>query len=99
MKSSIKIDDLENLFDIIINKLRQEYGDTISLDNDYYWTIDEEEKYNPYVEPKEKLLGQISFDIEDLERLKNKSNILLSYGLIKIAEILKIIRKESIGQW
>ncbi len=96
---TIKINDLKELFNLIIKKLEKEYGNKISFSKDYYWSLDENEKYNPDEEPRDFSLEQISFDIENLERLKDKKEPLLSNDLITVAEILKAIRNESIGKF
>jgi hypothetical protein len=96
---TIEIKYLKELFNLVIEKLEKEYGNEISFSNDYYWSLDENEVYNPDEEPKDFSLGQISFDIENLERLKTKTEPLLSNDLITIAEILKAIRIESIGKF
>lgn len=100
MDITIETEYLKELFHLIIEKLEKEYGTKICLNTDYYWTLDENEKYNMDIEnPKEILLNQISFDIENLKRLKNSSEVLLSNDLITIANLLKSIRNDSRGKW
>lgn len=92
MKVNIK--DLEKVTSLLLSKLRESKGNEIELNNDYYWNISTEELYNPYEEPRNITLGQLSDDLEELQRL-NKSDDAIVYDLKRLASILKALSIEN----
>lgn len=90
----IEITTLKKAFDAILKNLKKEHGDSIKIDNDYYWDINREEKYNPSETPKNLNMGQISFDIENIESgLEDK--FFIKNHVAWFANILLVIEKES----
>jgi hypothetical protein len=95
----IKIIELKEIIDNIIERLKDVFGDEIIIENeDYYWVIPEDEIFNPYEKPKLDSLGQITDDWEDLRRLIDKKDIPLSNDLILLGSILQAIRKNCKGK-
>ena len=87
---NIRIRDLLQVMNILQSALKR--FDSIDLgDKDYYWDIFEEELYNPYQEPTELSLGQLSFDWEGLLRLKKKDASPVSHDLKLLGAILRAI--------
>ena len=62
----------------------------VDIKDDYYWTIPNEQRYDPYSVPICEELGQISIEIEDLRKMVN-DNQPIGYGLVWLSEILKNI--------
>jgi hypothetical protein len=92
MKVNIK--EIEIVALLLLSKLRESKGNEIELTNDYYWDISIEELYNPYEEPSNITLGQLSDDIEEIQRL-NKSDDAIAYDLKRLAAILKALSIEN----
>jgi hypothetical protein len=53
----------------IFDSLEQSGRKSVNIPNDYYWSVPASARYDPYSEPKELTLGQISMDLEELERI------------------------------
>lgn len=95
---NIKVQDLLKVIDEIKTNIEHNFEDEIEIDPDFYWQIPTETLYDPLKEPNKLYLGQISDDWEELSKL-NKGEICISYDLIRLAEILKLVRIKSTGKW
>ena len=90
----ISINEIEKIALLLLSKLRESKGNEIELKNDYYWDIPEDELYNPYEEPKDITLGQLSHDVEELIRLV-QSDDAIAYDLNRLASIFKALYIEN----
>ena len=96
----IKTTDLLDVIDILRADILEAFPDEIYIDaEDFYWQISEDELYDPTQEPRVEELGQLSDDWSELLRLKREEEIPISYDLNRLATILKIIKKKSVGIW
>jgi len=87
----IKIDEIQKIIMLVLSNLREAKGNEIELENDFYWDILSDELYNPYEDPKDISLGQLSWDLEEIKRLLKSPEEVMPYDLKRIAEILKAI--------
>lgn len=96
MGSSMKvnIDDIQKITSLLLERLKESKGNDIEIKNDYYWDISEDELYSPYEEPKNITLGQLSNDLEEVQRL-NKSDDAIIYDLKRLSQILKVLSIEN----
>jgi hypothetical protein len=90
----INIKEIEKIVSILLSNLRESKGDEIELKNDFYWDISAEELYNPYEEPKNLSLGQLSDDITEILRLKNSDDAVV-YDIKRLSSILKALSIEN----
>ena len=90
----VNIEEIEKITLFLLSNLRLSKGNEIELNNDFYWEIQAEELYNPYEEPKNITLGQLSDDLEEIQRL-NKSDDAIVYDLKRLASILKALSLEN----
>lgn len=96
----IEISDLLNVINILKHNIVDSFPDGISIDSeDFYWEISEDDLYDPAKKPDDLTIGQLSDDWAELLRLKDQENIPISYDLKRLAVILQIIRRKSIGVW
>ena len=91
----VQISEIENIISLLLNKLKESKGNEIELGNDFYWDIASSELYNPYIEPKEISLGQLSDDLSEILRLKNQSDDAIPYDLKRVACIVKALSIEN----
>lgn len=94
MIMKINIDKLQWIITLLLLKLKEGKGNEIELENDFYWDISEKELYNPYEMPQNISLGQLSDDLEEVERLL-KSDDAISYDLKRVSNILKSLSIEN----
>lgn len=61
---TIDIYKIEIIFNLIINKLKSDGIHKIFLDDDFYWNIQSNLLYDPYNEPNQFDMGQLSEDYD-----------------------------------
>lgn len=91
----VRLDEIQNILTLLISNLREQKGNEIELKNDFYWDIASNKLYNPYEEPNELSLGQLSDDLKEIYRLSKSNEKAISYDLKRIAEILRALSNEN----
>ena len=87
----IKLSDLQKITNAIFKEL-EEYGvKKIEIDQDYYWYITKEERYEPRDKPSDPQLGQLTFDWEDLGNILSDKELVMSYSLKNLSSIFRAI--------
>jgi hypothetical protein len=61
----------------------------IDIQDDYYWDVRADQRYDPYRKPGELVLGQLCDNWTELQRLLNDEKPLLNYDLVWLAAILR----------
>jgi hypothetical protein len=89
-----KIPELKIAVNELLDKLAKYAGDEIEVSVDYYWSIDENELYNPYKNPVDLTLGQISSDMEDLHNIVLRGEY-TCVDLLRVSEIIKAVCIEN----
>jgi len=92
----LNLDDLQGVISLLLSNIKDEKGVEIELKNDFYWDISAKELYNPYEEPKDITLGQLSDDIQEVKKLSQSGENAIPYDLKRVAEILKAISIENV---
>ncbi len=91
---NVNIDEVEKVALLLLSELRGSNGSNVEISNDYYWDIEDEELYNPYEKPKDLALGQLSFDLDSIQRLVKSDNA-IAYDLKRLACILRALSVEA----
>ena len=93
----IKVNELEKVLSILLTELKEHNGEEIEIDKeDYYWSITKDELYNPYEEPKKLTIGQLSDDIEHVNKLAANNLPPVSYDFVKLSSIFQIIGHNNV---
>lgn len=92
----IKISDIEKAFLLTMNHLKADGLTSISIDDDYYWKIPQENQYDPYVKPDNLTIGQLSEDWEWLSKVINGECEPLAYTLVYLSAIIKRIGEKRV---
>jgi hypothetical protein len=93
----ITINDLESYTQVLFEHLRQLHGTQIDIPYEYYWSIPADMKYDPYKRPSEMTLGQISFDVANLNDVLSGAIPATTYDLSWLAAILNAIADSQLG--
>ncbi len=91
----VKIDEIQEIVTRLLSNLKEQKGNEIELENDFYWDISSDEVYKPYDDPKTISLGQLSDDLTEIDRLFKSKDEAIPYDLKRIAEILKALSIEN----
>jgi hypothetical protein len=80
---------------LVTEKLYQHLDDlgveSVVINDDYYWSIPREDLYQPYQEPGELTIGQLSDDWRDLEKVLRGELDPIASNLVDLAAILKVV--------
>ncbi len=90
----VNIDELQEITNLLLAKLKSSKGNEIELKSDFYWDIPMNEAYSPYDEPKNLSLGQLSDDLNEVRRVLNSDDA-IPYDLKRLAELMKAISVEN----
>ena len=97
--TKIATSELLSVIDSLKLEIVSKFGEEIDMEDiDYYWGLDNDEKFNISADPVDPSIGQISFDWDQLLRLRD-GGIPISYDLLRLSAILGAIRVKSSGIW
>lgn len=63
---------------------------------DYYWSIDRDERYDPYNDPTHLTLGQLTDDLEEIKKLANGEAEPVAQDLVKISALLAALGHKTV---
>lgn len=92
---NISITEIEKVAIMLLASLKKSKGDNIVVEKDLYWSIPVEELYDPYREPSEFTLGQLSDDLQEIKRLSVNPKDAVPYDLERLAMLIKILAVEN----
>ena len=91
----ISLVSLRNAVEKTLDYLEESGLTHIDVDEDYYWNIAKEEIYDLYKEPTDLNVGQLSDDIEAVEKIASGENDPIGHHLVWIAAIMRYIGENS----
>jgi hypothetical protein len=81
---------LQRAANAIFDHLQKEGHTEIELTEDYYWSIPDDALYDMYKEPKAFTSGQISSDVEELERIAVGRSAPIAYALVWLSSVVRL---------
>ena len=97
MSLQINLKEIEKALSVLLHDLREAKGEVIEVEPiDYYWSIPREELYNPYEEPNDLTLGQLTDDLEEMKKLAEGKAEPASLDLVKMSAILAMLGHKTI---
>ncbi len=95
---TIDVDQLEQALQALVDELRKKKGRLIHIEQpiDYYWTVPGDVLYNPYENPNELTLGQLSDDLEEMTKIASKTSEPVSYDFVKISSLMTMIGHKTV---
>ena len=91
------IDTLERAFQLIFSHLQKNQINSIEVDKDFYWDISSQERYNPYQDPKDLSLGQLSSDWEEIQKIALGEKEPTGYALLWLSSLLRFLGENTSG--
>jgi|GEM_PF-801071 hypothetical protein len=85
----ISLDQLKAACDRVLTAV-QKYGvSVVDVPEDYYWFIAREKVYDPYDEPAEFTIGQLSDDWAEVSRIAAGETDAVPYALVWLSSVLR----------
>ncbi|MFE7530903.1 hypothetical protein ACFU7Y_35095 [Kitasatospora sp. NPDC057542] len=89
---SVPLAELRRSFDVLLCHVEAAAaGDTVALDEDYFWSIPPDKLYDVTREPDDLTIGQLSESWQHLRDLLADPDRALSYHLTWLADVLRAI--------
>ncbi len=93
MSIKIETNEIENIFELVINKLKADKVEYIEVDEIMYWFINTD-NWNVINENPENEVGSIKDDWDGLIKCKNKEEIISYTEFDRLASILRAISEK-----
>ncbi len=92
--TNLTVMELENLFKLIIEKLKKDKVEFILINFDEYWNIASDE-WDNFDKTPEPIVGSILEDIQYLKRTLNKNEIFTYSDFDRVGTVLKAISEKE----
>lgn len=86
---------LRQAFEVLISHIEAHGETTIELPWDLYWDLPRESLYDPYKEPNNFDLGQLTDDWQELEKIVVGEMPPVGYALVWLSSILRAVGENS----
>jgi hypothetical protein len=97
MSLQINLHEIEKAMSILLKDLREYQGEVIEVEPvDYYWSIRREELYDPYQQPTDLTLGQLTDDLEEMKKIAAGKAEPVSLDLVKMSAILAMLGNKTV---
>lgn len=88
--------ELERVIKKIFNQLKDLNISEINVDEDFYWNIDKEERYNPYQKPARLDLGQVEGDWNELKKINEGDLDVLGGSFVCASNLLRLVGEKFV---
>ena len=95
---TIDLEELRNLFNLLVTHIEQNVGMELDVHEDYYWNIPSPDRYDVYSNPDMLTVGQLTEDLQQLQKISDGVSEPIGYGLVWLASIIRKIGEDNIGQ-
>ncbi|WP_104398553.1 hypothetical protein [Vibrio penaeicida] len=87
----VDVKTLEKAMLAIFDHLKAQGVYSLDIDSDFYWDIVKEQRYDPYQEPSDINLGQLSDNWNEIQKIASGEKEPIGYALIWIASLYQYI--------
>jgi hypothetical protein len=91
----IDIETMEKASQLIFQFIRDQEVESFEINEELYWNIPKDERYNPYSDPKDLDLGQLSDDWLKIKKIASGDDKPVGYALVWLSSIYKILGEKS----
>lgn len=92
----ITTDELRRATEAILAHLEQTGRKVIEVDEDYYWSIAAEQRYDAYKQPDDLGIGQLSDDWAEVAAIAHGDKEPAGYALVWLAAVLRAVGERAI---
>jgi hypothetical protein len=87
----INIADLRAATEKLLDHVEEQFGDSIEIEDDYYWEVPGDSRLDPYNEPSQLDIGQLSDDWNEVLGIAAGEKEPLSYALVWLSALLRTL--------
>jgi hypothetical protein len=91
----LSTDELRRLALLLLEHVDAISPQAVEIDDDFYWDVPAEARYDAYGEPKTHTVGQLSDDWRELQRLLKGERPPIGHALVWLAAILRRIGERT----
>lgn len=92
----IEVQQLRAVTEKLLSHLEDRKVEFVEIPTDYYWNIPCEQLHDPYQQPTELDMGQLTDDWKELQKLLTTEGQPLTYHLVWLAAILRAIGEDIV---
>lgn len=89
--------ELRKATDALLSHLEKSGHTTVDVDQDFYWSIASEQRYDPYTVPKELSMGQLTDDWAEVSSIMQGEKEPVGYALVWLSSILRAVGEKHVG--
>lgn len=93
----VTTEELKKMCAQLLSHLENNGYASVSIPVDYYWNIPAQYRYDPYREPEERDLGQLTDDWAELQKILNDEREPIGYALVWLSTILRVVGEQVLG--
>ncbi|MFV6026719.1 hypothetical protein [Streptomyces sp. NPDC056264] len=90
----IPIDQLRRAFDVALRHIEASAGPTVTLKEDFFWSVPVDELYDVASEPQDLTIGQLSESWQHLEDLLARQDQAVGHHLVWLADVIRAIGQD-----
>ncbi len=87
---------LRTILNRLVDHLEVTDGERVLLEHDYFWSVPSPAIYNPYEQPNELTIGQLSESWANLEQVL-ADDAEVAYAFVWLGDILRAVGHEVLG--
>lgn len=92
----VTVSELRKVCEKIFDHLEAMGYSRVEISHEYYWDIPQESRYDPYQEPQQFTLGQLTDDLSELQRIARNDSEPLAYAFVWLATVIRAIGEEVV---
>jgi hypothetical protein len=92
----VSVNRLRAISDALFAHLERNGIKSVTITDDFYWDVPEDSRYSHYQEPTRHMVGQLSDDMNELNRMAEGTSPTVAYGFVWLAAVLR--RLGEIGE-
>lgn len=89
--------ELRAAAELLLAHLEKSGRGTLEVEQDFYWEIPPKERYDPYAQPQELSLGQLSDDWVEVSAIVRGEGQPVGYALVWLASLLRAVGENNVG--
>lgn len=92
----IPIATLRRASQILLQHLEELEGDSVTVGDDYFWSIPTSEQYDVSRSPQDLTVGQLSETMGHLDSFVADPDSSITYGLVWLSDVLRAVGQKGI---